>query len=152
MIGNNFARWYNQTEGTFMSQATTSGDVVSSYNLTALNAASNSIVGFDIDVGGVYRLRVTDTGVNQALVQAVTLTAANTTYKIAGAYKENSFAATANGGAVATDAVGTVPTSMVSFVIGAGSLSGAASWNGTIARIGYYNRRLANTELTAITS
>jgi hypothetical protein len=36
--------------------------------------------------------------------------------------------------------------------IGAGSTGASDFMNGTIKRLAYYNRRLANTELTALTS
>jgi hypothetical protein len=154
IVAPNFAPWYNQSEGTFVVEATTGGDVASAgYSVAALNAASSSIVGFDIATSGDYRFRVTDTSVNSAIIQVVAVMLTNTTYKTAGAYKASDFAATANGGAVVTDTTGTVPSSMVSLAIGSGSsATGALSWNGHIRSIRYYPVRLSNAQLQALTA
>jgi hypothetical protein len=132
--------------------STTSSDIVSSYATAISNAAVNNTIGFDIDSSGSYRLRVVDNSVNQALVVAVNPVLANTTYKIAGAYKANDFAACANSGAISTDTVGTVPTDVSTLFIGCLSSTGASSWNGWIRQITYIPRRLTNIELQQKTS
>jgi hypothetical protein len=74
----------------------------------------------------------------------------NAVFKNAQAYKANDFAGSVNGGAVATDTSGTVPTVSV---LQLGSLgAGSSSINGYLRRITYYPRRLANAELQAITA
>jgi hypothetical protein len=150
----NFSSWYNQPTGTFVVEATTGGDIAStSYSMSALNAASSSIVGFDISASGDYRFRVTDTNVNSAIIQVVAVMSANTTYKTAGAYKAADFAATANGGAVVTDTTGTVPSNMVSLAIGSlSAATGALSWNGHVRSIRYYPARLSNAQLQTLTA
>lgn len=148
----NFASWFNTTEGTLLVEATTSGDILSSYSAAIVDTGVTNIIGTDVDSGGGYRLRVTAAGVNQALIQVVNPTVANTTYKLAGAYRVNDFAASANGGAAGTDTSGTVPTGLSYLAIGSNSATGASSWNGHIRSIRYYPTRLSNAQLQALTA
>ena len=152
ITGANFSQWFNAAEGTLVVEATTSGDILSSYSSTILDASVTNIIGTDIDSSGAYRLRVTAASVNQALVGVVNPVAANTTYKLAGAYRVNDFAASANGGAVGTDTSGTVPTGLSYLAIGSSSSVGANSWNGHIRSIKYFPTRLSNAQLQALTA
>lgn len=144
MIGNNFARWYNQTEGTVYGQwgsVSTSSSVVNASDGTTNNRITiqndNSFQGAVLTGGAV-----------QASLDGGTLTAVN---KAAFACKANDFALSLSGGAAVTDSVGSVPNAD-RLILGANGAGTASFLNGTISRIAYYNRRLANTELTALTS
>jgi hypothetical protein len=146
MIGNNFARWYNVNEGTLFTDAVSNGGTV----YAQIGIGSNSA-----DRVSLYSIApnfavVSDSTTSTALGSA-TLTN-GTLAKLAGAYKVNDFALSINGATVLTDAIGLVPNP-ASLLIGArNSASPTNQLNGTIKRIAYYNRRLANTELQGITS
>jgi hypothetical protein len=154
MIGNNFARWYNQTEGSlfadyFQNNSTASGGGLFAFSdntnnnrilLTADGGSSGSIQpGFVVTAAGVAQVGiVAGTGTQ------------NSFNKLAGAYEINNFACSFNGAAVVDDTSGILPVVDRAY-IGLGA-TGATPINGTISRIAYYPRRLANTELTALTS
>jgi hypothetical protein len=72
--------------------------------------------------------------------------------KIATAYAVNDFAASRNGGTVATDTSGALPVSLTQLNIG-GDPSGAATnyIDGHVKAISYYNTRLPNTQLQVLT-
>ena len=90
---------------------------------------------------------ITDGGVDQANIDAGAV-ASYTTYKFAGAYAVNDFAACIAGGAAQTDASGTLPTVTQTSL---GNSAAANYLNGYLQRITYYPRRLPNAELQALT-
>lgn len=94
------------------------------------------------------KFTVTDGGVDQADIDAGTV-ASNTTYKFAGAYAANDFAACINGGTVQTDTSGTIPT-VTQMVLGKSAASNYL--NGYLRRVTYYPRRLSDAELQTITA
>jgi hypothetical protein len=149
MIGNNFARWYNQTEGTLysdVSQFALPSATVNSMQIS--NGASNSFQLSLATFGTAAAFQVVD-NTTQANLGPGTVTV-NVGYKLSGAYKINDFASSLNGAAAVTDTSGTVPTGMTT--LGIGVRLGGTFLNGTIKRIAFYPRRLANTELQGITS
>jgi hypothetical protein len=146
MIGNNFARWYNVNEGTLYADA---------YMVTAA-----SVLGVS-DGTTFNRIQVgMNTSSNQFLyvannsVQALftgPFSVLNSFNKLAFAYKTDSFAGTVNAGTPGVDTSGSVTGNLDRLQIG--SRTGVAEFvNAPIKRITYYPRRLANTELTSITS
>jgi hypothetical protein len=143
MIGNNFARWFNQTEGTTFVNAVAG---TASYALTISDGTNNNYI-----VGGRYA----SSGTAAVIAAGGALQANFGTGVLAGkvglGYKVNDFAVSTNGGTVATDTSGLVPV-VNQMRLGAGVGVGDTVLNGTISRIAYYPRRLANTELTALTS
>jgi hypothetical protein len=75
---------------------------------------------------------------------------ANTTYKHASTYKVNDFAASRDGGTVATDTSGTLPTvNKLSF--GTDTNDAGGFLNGHIAKFYYWNTRKPNSFLQTIT-
>jgi hypothetical protein len=140
MIGNNFARWFNQSAGTvyedFSTQAGygyslvgTQSQVLYQANPTQVYFEAYGTPGAAIVLSGI------PSGTNR---------------KIAAAYALNNYAACSNGGGVGVDtSAGLInPTE---FRVGKGY--GEFGWaNGTIKRITYYPRRLANSELQSITA
>jgi hypothetical protein len=159
MIGNNFARWYNQTEGTLYADwgpcrgpasIQNSGVVTvadaGSFPITGGSGSNLSIQAFSTST----RSLVVDAGVSQVSLNASSVVGFDGA-KAALGYKVNNFAFSANGVSALTDTLGSVPATVDKMGIGIfGSNPGYL--NGTISRIAYYPRRLANTELTAITS
>jgi hypothetical protein len=147
MIGNNFARWYNPTEGTMFADigaapagslriATISDGGINNQIWLGTNLASNNVFF-------VYT--------NGAFVAQINLTP-NSSAKTAGAFATDDFACSVNGGAVATDTSGAIATSYSRLNVGTNYNSSAGFINGTIKRISYYPRRLANSEIQGITS
>lgn len=139
--GSNFYSWYNQNEGSIVTNASalstgftfiarnSSGD---SY-VSTLNRASNN--AFE-----VYNLNVAQT----SLVSAALIS------KIAGGYKTNDFAASVNNSATATDTSGTTP--LVSYASLGSFASNSLAINGTIKQISYYPQRLSNSVLKGLTA
>lgn len=95
--------------------------------------------------------RVSVAGVDQALFSpASTGTWPNgTTRTVAVAWAANDFAGCINGGAVATDTSGTIPTVNT---LALGNINGVGHLNGHIRQITYVPRRLTNAELQARTA
>lgn len=147
MTGTNFSSWYNASAGTFVSQFTNSTISGTRSVLDANDSTANESIRLRT-VTTNPTFTVTDGGVDQADIDAGTV-AANTTYKMAGAYAANNFAASISGGAAVTDVSGTLPT-VTQLQIGAAAAGNI--FNGRIASISYYNTRLANDTLQALTA
>jgi hypothetical protein len=148
MIGNNFARWYTQGVGTYYVEATAqlkAGFVPSFVN------DQNITIGI---AGGTGDARVYRSS-NLSLLAGNGSVVYPAYSKIAVGFQAGSNnSAISTGGA--TPAVFTSPeVTAISLGIGLNITSvgfGGSSINGTIKRIAYYPRRLANTELQGITS
>jgi hypothetical protein len=149
MTGTNFSDWYNQTEGSFY------------VNCSVVRPSSSSVLGVD-DGTSSNRTRMGNTGTGAGQFVGVVSTVSqwsiassagsfplNTPGKMAMAYKVNDIAATSNAGAVGTDTSATIPT-VSQLTIGTANSSFYGS--GHIRQLAYYPRRLADSELTAITS
>jgi hypothetical protein len=87
-------------------------------------------------------------GVTQASIDAGTISA-NVATKLTTAYQVNDFAACINGGTVATDTVGTIPT-VTTFRIGR-NYDGAGQFAGHIKRLTYFPTRKSNADLQSLT-
>ena len=148
ITGSNFSGWYRQDEGTFygdafrpfavpapdfpvIADARTGGDVVQIGYLT------EGLAGGYVQVGGV---------VQAGLYPGSGSTRAR---KIAFAAAANNYAVACNGGAVVTNASGTMPAAMTSLQIG--SVGPFQYLNGHIRRLTYFPTRLPNTTLQRIT-
>jgi hypothetical protein len=145
--------WYNTTEGTLYTAFSVKG-----YNVGVFNAAAgfsdNTTTNFITNrvnpaTQGNYIVRTA--GVDQANVVSSGTTTANTTIKIASAYKANDFAMSLNGGTVVTDTSGTVPT-VSRLVLGATGTVGTNPLNGWLATVNYYNTRSSNGTLVSIST
>jgi hypothetical protein len=94
------------------------------------------------------RLTVNDGGVEQANIDAGTVAAA-TDYRLAAAFKLDDFAASLNGASAVTDTTGTMPTITHLRI---GNSKAGNVYNGAIARIAYWPKRLTNTLLEQLTT
>jgi hypothetical protein len=151
MIGNNFARWYNQTEGSvYIENNYNFGSDLNSGSRIALQIDNGSASDrFILSNGGFANTFVAQVGgVTQASFNGATNTA--NFVKTAFGYATNSMAVSNSGSVPSTDTSCSVPI-VNTMRIGMFS-NGALQISGTIKRIAYYPRRLANTELTSITS
>lgn len=138
--------WFNATEGTLYAQFDNAAS--GTRTIVAINdGTSNESIRLR-SIGTNPYLTVTDGGIDQADIDAGTI-AANTSYKLAGAYKTNDFAACISAGTVQTDTSGTLPT-VTQMMLGT---SAAANYlNGHLQRVTYYPRCLSNAELQSITA
>ena len=73
--------------------------------------------------------------------------------KIATAYAVNDFSASRNGGAVVTDSSGALPVSISQLNVGNDPAGVSTQYvDGYIKNVSYYNTRLSNAQLQAITA
>ena len=93
-------------------------------------------------------LLIIDNSATQGQLDAGTVQASVS--KLAAAIAANDFAATYNGGTVATDASGTMPTVTTIYV--GSSNGGAAFLNGHIKRLTYFPTRRSNADLQVLTT
>ena len=151
MTGTNFSSWYNQSEGTLFADASTlRPSAVSTVNFITMasdgTTSERTQIGFsDATIFAGAR----DGGVLQAdILSAITIAQP---CKAALAYRVNDFAASFNGGTVGTDTLGTLPT-VDRLTIGSGWTGSNFQLNGHIRQIAYYNTRLPNAQLQALTA
>lgn len=143
MTGTNFSSWYNATEGGAVVQV-----------LPSTISGTRPAVQFDdntanesITLRGVAadpQLFVVDGGATQATLDAGTI-AANTLYKLGGAWKDASYAVALNGAAPVTQASGTFPTATQARL---GS-DGTNYLNGHLQSLRFWPQRLTNAEVQA---
>lgn len=149
MTGANFSSWYRQDEGAFAVTATPQ---------TATAALIQPLVQADDGAANarhfIYRLSTSNlmqlSTFNEGEAQAIFNTPAlvgGSTGMFAYAYKTDSFAGGANGGATLTDNTGTVPA-VTQFRIG--SDVNPRFLNGHIKRISYYPKRLTNAQIQSL--
>lgn len=145
----NVLDWYNKNEGTIYAEVSVPEPAAYSGFVYVAGTFNDGISYFrqsDFQPVNMVRISSSDQFVN-GFGATWTTTAV---FKNAQAYKTNDFAGSVNGGTVATDASGTIPT--VSALQLGGLGSGSSPLNGHIRRISYYPRRLTNTELQALTT
>jgi hypothetical protein len=149
ITGSAFSDFYNQDEGTFVVEGI--GDqVAGGFPVIAevSDGTTNNLIeiyrGSSLESGFI----VLDGGATQANITAANGFPDGTVGKVAASYKANDFAQSSNGQAATADSSGSVPSGIDRLIIGA-PITGNASnyWNGTIARITYYPRRLSNATL-----
>jgi len=93
-------------------------------------------------------LTVNNGGVEQANIDAGTV-AAETVYGLTGAFKLNDFAASLNGATVVTDTTGTMPTITHLRI---GNSKAGNIYNGAIAKLAYWPKRLPDALLEQLTT
>ena len=152
ITGTNFSSWYNQSEGTFVTQFSVYalGTGVNRRLWNADDGTLNQRYSTFIDNGAAVNYVVQDGGVDQANLVAAPLLTANTTAKTAQSYKSADFASCVNGGTVLADLFGTLPT-VNTFRIGNFS-AGTNQLSGHIQRLAYYRTRLSNETLQSLTA
>ena len=149
MLGDNFYTWYNPNQGTFLGVGSINVATANSGSAgTASDGTNNNrvLIGFEPFVHGFVAVG----GVAQASLLGGTA-AINVVNRVAFAVKANDFALTLNGAAVVTDVSGAMPA-VDRFNIGANGFGTGSFINGTIRRIGYYNTRLPDSTLQALTT
>ena len=151
MTGTNFSTWYNQGEGTFYAQFR---PMVSNFGANknmflATDNTTGNFVGLRYASSGAQAaLAATTSGTSQANIATGTMVA-GTSYKIAGVYKVNDFAASRDNATVGTDTTGTIPVVDRAEI---GCLAGTAIGSQHIAKLAYYPLRVTNAQLQAMTT
>jgi hypothetical protein len=151
MIGNNFARWYTQGVGTLFA----SGDRMTSSTFSSQATIDDGTTSNEIYVisnnpgysGTTPQGSITAAGVGNGTASGTVAVGAAAKMALAFSSSNSAFSAQ---GASASAISGNVPSSVNRMTIGL--RSSAIYLNGHVSRIAYYPRRLANTELTALTS
>ena len=153
MTGTNFSEWHRQDEGAIVVIA--KRDVlVTGRGFTISDGTANNQIRVNISVDGLglrADLQIIAGGVLQVVTSTTPVPTVWATLAIAIAYKANDFAISVNGTAVVTDVTGTVPT-VDRMHIGSSETGTNGSHNGTVRRIAFLPKRLANAELQAITA
>jgi hypothetical protein len=143
MQGANFSNWYNQAEGSFYAEG---GQVVNGGSMFSVHdGAFNNYIAHMFRFGISSRTWTFASGVEQTNISNTV----SGTVKHALVYAANDFAQSVNGLAVVTDTTATVP---VVNQLNIGLRVTANHLNGHIRRLAFFPRRLADAELTAITS
>jgi hypothetical protein len=149
MTGTNFTSWYNQTEGTFISQFDSAISAGFGGPLTYYLDGSNRAC-VQISVAGPYiRSCNLVAGVTDVDLQISGFTSGQT-YKFADAYAVNNFGASRNGSATITDTSAAL-FAATTLGIGRAGVSGGFL-NGHVKSIAYYNARLPDAQLQSLSA
>jgi hypothetical protein len=150
---NTLSPWFNATEGTIYAESLVFS--ITNQRIASFNDGSTSnriIISRGTASGGNVNGNVSAGGSPQVsgLIFGTSLPAETFT-KTAFACKLDDFAGSVNGSAAVTDTSGTIPTVNI-LALGSGEVLGANSLNGYLRRITYYNTRLPNAQLQALTA
>lgn len=149
--GTNFSTWFNPREGAFVATvAARAGSAANRAIFSANDGTTNErYSGYFQDsaaADGAYFV-VTDNSVAQASIATANSLA---TGKACGcAYALNDFSVVCAGGTAVVDTAGTLPSPNRLEI---GTHAGAAHLNGTLARLAYFPKRLADAELQTLTT
>jgi hypothetical protein len=143
MTGTNYSSWYNPSEGTLVAEFTFLPRTLSGTAVIAYNGSANGRWSYFSSASA----RMFD-GTNTAIAGSTSIP--NAINKTASALSSAGMAISLNGAAPGTSAyVGTFGSQDA---LNIGSQSGAASINGHIRQIAYYNTRLPDATLQALTA
>jgi hypothetical protein len=144
MTGTNFSDWYNASEGTFLAQI--GSGLNSTGTLVSADFSVTNRITFQLLSGNLaYFVRAA--GATSALLSPAAYTQ-NTVAKIAGTYKVNDYAASANASTVLTDVAGALPTTPTQLSIGYYATNNGFL-SGHVQKIMYWPQRLTNAEVQA---
>jgi hypothetical protein len=144
--GSLFSQWYGQSAGTIVASV----DTVAPTGSTILSFQDGAGASTNRQQMNVYTTCTATVvgGVTQSNMGINTSAAVNLAY----AYKANDFAASANGGTVATDTSGTVPTTLAYATLGKWDYGTAASLNGHIRSVNFIPARAADFQLQVLST
>lgn len=142
---NNLAPWYRADEGTLFAEFSRTG--ITNSGIFRISGGTGGSAGIFLETGvsdpSQQRLLVRENGTDQAQLLGGN-GVVGTVYKLAGAYKENDFAASQNGGAPLKDTAGILPYPTTVKI--------GQQFNGHIKSIRYYPKRLPDAELQTLTT
>jgi hypothetical protein len=154
MIGNNFARWYNQSAGSLFAEYSFIGTIGATRAVVALanpatgNYADAMTMGGQSAANALVYFEVRANSTDQANILLSTATV-NTPYKSVASFTLNNVTATNNGVVSGSDTSAVLPF-VTTLWIGRRTDGGTGST--TIKRIAYYGRILSTSEQQGITS
>jgi hypothetical protein len=148
MTGTNFSSWYNQNEGTFVASYDSAAPA-SRYAISASDGTSSNLIGIEFSSATTVRGRITTAGVSQASMTAGSAISAGQVVNAGLAYETNS-AITASGGALSSEDTSVTLATLTQLSIGAILVSNFL--NGHIRQIAYFNTRLPDAQLQALTA
>jgi len=151
MLGDNFATWYRQDQGTLVIQATPNA-VPADVRFASIDDGTsiNRIMIWGSSTSSSVRYEVISGGVNQVALTFSGTLISNSTFKAAATYALNNFAFSVNGGAALTDSAGILPVVVKALAIGGSST--AVFGSNLIRSISYYPTALPPATLQSITS
>jgi len=148
MTGTNFSSWYNQTQGTLLSDVMlTQVGTTFAYTVSD-NTVNNQIYHRELVSGG--DCAVVTSNFTQAYLTKAYTPAVGSIYQAAIGYAANNIGFTVNAASVVTDTSATIPT-LDRLYLGA-SFNGAAQRSIYLRSFYYWPQRLTNAELQAFTS
>lgn len=152
MVGNNFSNWYNQTTGTLAVTFDASANGFATYVSASNGTITQNSVHIDNQSGNMraaYRSGSTEV----AAIGLLAIGTVGATNRIATAYAVDDFAASRNGVLGTPDTSGAVPVGLTQLNIGTDDrLTSTFYTSNHIKTISYFNSRLPNSSLQAITA
>ena len=154
MTGTNFSSWYNQSEGTFVVGADFIGQGAANVSPFAISA---NLTGYSDWMavsrqfsGRLMSYQLYAASVTQANFTNGSAITDNSVVKMAMAYATNNVGGSTNGATAGTDSSATIPTMSLMFI---GREQNTSDYfSGHIRSIAYYNTRLPNATLQALTT
>jgi hypothetical protein len=158
ITGTNFSRWYSQSAGTLLGLAIRNYDPPSAGTtafprIASLSPGNSNAELFELaSAGSVPAEQCAAFVANNQVVNMLhaPIVLSGQQIRFAGAYRLDDYASSRNGSTVQTDTSGGVPR--VSNLRIGDRWDSARTWNGTISRLAYFDRRLPNATLQAITA
>jgi hypothetical protein len=148
ITGSDFTGFYNQSEGTFLTQSTKTS---TNSNAFIIHASDNSFVnGIDLRYATITSAQAVINVSSSGQVAAFTATVTSgSLVKQSMAYKLNDCAYSVNGASAITDTSALIPTvNRINF----GTAYTGLPLNGHIASVRFYKKRLANAKLVTLTA
>jgi hypothetical protein len=152
MTGANFSSWYRADEGTLYGEYRVSNATTTVYGAAINDGTANNIIG----IGQVFTNRrplgyIKTNGSDQAILSVDNPLSAGVYLKNTLSYKFNDSASSANATSVQTDTSVIVPV-VSQMNIGNWPSAAGTNINGTIKKLSYYQIRLTNAQLQALTA
>jgi hypothetical protein len=157
MTGTNFSSWYNATEGTIYAEGILNNTAVIGAQIRRLvdindNTTNNRITMGRSAAATSARFQYAVSGTILNTTNGQTIAGVFPSARLAVAFKAGDYACSGNGSAATTSTAASVPVVDRLSIGGDATATANSAANGTISRIAFYPRRLANAELQAITS
>jgi hypothetical protein len=150
ITGANFSEWYNQSQGTVHSAFLRSRGISSTSTVCSVNdgTLNNRCFNFrqDSSTGLTF---ISVTGGSTDMGSSLTISSSSAMNYVAVAQALNNAAGSAEGQAPVTDSAVAMP---VVNQLSIGSVTSSSYFNGTISRLTYWNSRLPNAALQALTA
>jgi hypothetical protein len=148
ITGASFSSWYNQTEGTVFAEFMPRTFSQACGLLSLDDGTTSERLQTRLNTSGNGTFVVADGGSVQANFGTTASAALNTKAKFATSFAANSFKASLNGGVVASDTAGTLPTVTQAVI---GNAVGAFVFNGPLSRITFWPKELSESTLQQVT-